>query len=74
MDLSRTVACTALLLIVLLSAGHALAQAPSKKPVPKKPVACAIKPVMTDAEIDACRNDAKKPSVRVSRSARRSGA
>jgi hypothetical protein len=74
MDLSKTVACTALLLIVLLSAGHALAQSTPRKPVPKKPVACEIKPVMTDAEIEACRNDAKKPSARVSRSARRSGA
>lgn len=55
MDLSRTVACTALLLIVVLSTGHALAQKPAKGPVQKKAEACVIKPVMTDAQIEACR-------------------
>jgi len=90
MDLSKTVACTALVIMVLLTAGHALSQ--DKPPaldeaalrkqeeVLKKQEAqaareraaeehrlqlarlneeiarrCVIKPVMTDAEIDACR-------------------
>jgi hypothetical protein len=53
MELSKTVACTALLLVVVLSAGHALAQ--DRKPGSKKPSSCVIKPVMTDAEISACR-------------------
>jgi len=55
MDLSRTVACTALLLVVVLSAGHALAQKPAKRSAGKQAQACTIKPVMTDAEIQTCR-------------------
>jgi hypothetical protein len=85
MDLSKAVACSALVIIVVLTAGHALSQ--DKPPAPdaaaKKEAAlsaqaereraaeqkrlarkqldeeisrrCVIKPVMTDAEIDACR-------------------
>lgn len=100
MDLSKTVACTALVIMVLLTAGHAFSQdkppavdeAAAKKPeaqqaAAKKPEAaakkqdareareraaearrleivalneqiarrCVIKPVMTDAQIEACR-------------------
>jgi len=56
MDLSRTVACTALLLVVVLSAGHARAQNPAaKRSAVEKVEACVIKPVMTDAEIQTCR-------------------
>jgi hypothetical protein len=55
MDLSKAVACTALVLMIVLSAGHALAdQKPAKKST--KPSPCVIKPVMTDAEIAACRS------------------
>ncbi|HVL34166.1 MAG TPA: hypothetical protein VM489_00705 [Burkholderiales bacterium] len=53
MSLSNTVAFTALLIIVLLTAGHALAKGAGRAPAPAGP--CIIKPVMTDAEIDACR-------------------
>lgn len=83
MDLSKTVACAALVIMVLLTAGHAFSQdkppaadeAALKKQeaqVERQRVAeerrlelarlneeiarrCVIKPVMTDAEIDACR-------------------
>jgi hypothetical protein len=87
MDLSKAVACSALVIIVVLSAGHALSQdkppAPADDAAAKKEAAlsaqaereraaeqkrlarkqldeeisrrCVIKPVMTDAEIDACR-------------------
>lgn len=59
MDLSKTVACTALVLIVILSAGHALAQQKSaKRASGKKAEVCVIKDVMTDAQIEACRNAA----------------
>jgi hypothetical protein len=41
--------------MIVLSAGHALAdQKPAKKST--KPSPCVIKPVMTDAEIAACRS------------------
>jgi hypothetical protein len=53
MDLSKTVACTALLLIIVLSAGHALAQMQAPRPDESK--TCVIKPVMSDAEIEVCR-------------------
>ena len=53
MDLSKTVACTALLLVIVLSAGHALAQIQAPPPDERK--TCVIKPVMSDAEIEACR-------------------
>ena len=59
MDLSRTVACTALLLVVVLAAGHALAQdALSERDKQRQEafmLACTIKPVMSDAEIEKCR-------------------
>lgn len=59
MDLSKTIACTALVLVVLLAAGHALARrAASEREEARKDQfmrACTIKPVMTDAEIEACR-------------------
>ena len=59
MDLSKTVACTALLFIVLLAAGHALAQGTlserERQRIAEFMAACTIKPVMTDAEIDKCR-------------------
>lgn len=82
MDLSKTVACSCLVIIILLSAGHALSQ--DKPPAPEAATQkedpqlareraaeerrlkyrqldeeisrrCTIKPVMTDAEINACR-------------------
>jgi hypothetical protein len=68
MELSKAVACIALLLIVLLCAGHAVAQASARKPVKAKS-ACVIKPVMNDAELAACR----RPSAEQKRPARRSG-
>jgi hypothetical protein len=59
MDLSKTVACTALILLVLLAAGHALAQAGlserDKERQAEFMATCTIKSVMTDAEIDKCR-------------------
>jgi hypothetical protein len=93
MDLSKAVACSALVIIVVLTAGHALsqdkppasdaaappaadasakkeaalsAQAERQRAAEEKRLArkqrdeeisrrCVIKPVMTDAEIDACR-------------------
>jgi hypothetical protein len=86
MDLSKAVACSALVIIVVLSAGHALsqdkppaaadaaakkeaalsAQAERERAAEQKRLArkqldeeisrrCVIKPVMSDAEIDACR-------------------
>lgn len=59
MDLSRTVACTALVLVVLLAAGHALAQeALSEREKSRQEEfmkVCTIKPVMSDAEIERCR-------------------
>ncbi len=85
MDLSKAVACTALVIIVVVSAGHALSQdkplavaaldktqemedlqitrerAAEQKRLARKQIdeeiskRCAIKPVMTDPEIDSCR-------------------
>lgn len=82
MDLTKTVACTALVIMVVLTAGHALSQdkppaadaaalkqqaqearerAAEEKRLARKQLdeeisrRCVIKPVMTDAEIDACR-------------------
>lgn len=53
MDLSKTVACTALVLVIVLSAGHALAQI--QAPPRDETKTCVIKPVMSDAEIEVCR-------------------
>jgi hypothetical protein len=59
MDLSKTVACTALVLVVVLAAGHALAQETlterDRQRQDEFMKACTIKPVMTDAEIEKCR-------------------
>lgn len=93
MDLSKTVACTALVIMIVLTAGHALsqdkppaldeaalkqqqaqdaaikkqeAQAARERAAEERRLQlarlneeiarrCTIKPVMTDAEIDACR-------------------
>lgn len=59
MDLSKTVACTALIFVVLLAAGHALAQQTlseqEKERLDEFVRLCTIKPVMTDAEIESCR-------------------
>jgi hypothetical protein len=59
MDLSKTVACTALVLVVVLAAGHALAQETVTERERLRQEAfmreCTIKPVMTDAEIEKCR-------------------
>jgi len=59
MDLSKTVACTAVLLVVLLAAGHALAQGSLSEREKERQEAfmraCTIKAVMSDAEIDKCR-------------------
>ena len=68
MELSKAVACIALLLIVLLCAGHAVAQTSARKPGKAKS-GCVIKPVMNDAELAACR----RPSAEQKRPARRSG-
>jgi hypothetical protein len=62
MELSKTVACTALILMILLAAGHALGQKSSRKAVSKKALACVIKPVMTDAEIESCRIAYRRPN------------
>ena len=59
MDLTKTVACTALVLVVVLAAGHALAQGALSERDRQRQDAfmreCTIKPVMTDAEIEKCR-------------------
>ena len=59
MDLSKTVACTALVLVVVLAAGHALAQSGLSEREKERLADfirdCTIKSVMTDAEIDKCR-------------------
>ena len=59
MDLSKTVACAALLIVVVLAAGHALAQESlserQKQRIDEFTKACRIKPVMSDAEIEKCR-------------------
>jgi len=59
MELSKTVACTALVLVVVLAAGHALAQGTlSERERQRKEEftkACTIKPVMNDAEIEKCK-------------------
>ncbi|HEX6266055.1 MAG TPA: hypothetical protein VFZ81_04080 [Burkholderiales bacterium] len=59
MDLSKTVACTALVLVVVLAAGHALAQGTLSERERERQEQfmreCTIKPVMSDAEIDRCR-------------------
>jgi hypothetical protein len=44
MDLSKTVACTALILMILLTAGHAFAQKSTRKAAAKAP--CLIKPLI----------------------------
>jgi hypothetical protein len=59
MDLSKTVAFTALVLVVVLAAGHALAQETLSERERQRQEEfmrdCMIKPVMTDAEIEKCR-------------------
>jgi hypothetical protein len=57
MELSKTVACTALLFVVVLAAGHALAQDTERDKQRKEEFtkACTIKAVMTDEEIEKCR-------------------
>ncbi len=59
MELSKTVACTALVLVVVLAAGHALAQGnltrQERQRIDEFMKACSIKPVMNDAEIDKCK-------------------
>ena len=59
MDLSNTVACTALVLVVVLAAGHALAQETLSERERQRQEEftrdCTIKPVMTDVEIEKCR-------------------
>jgi len=57
MELSKTVACTALVLVVVLAAGHALAQGSERERQRKEEFmkACTIKPVMNDAEIEKCK-------------------
>jgi hypothetical protein len=59
MDLSKTIACTALLMVVVLAAAHALAQGTLSEREKQQQEdfmrACTIKPVMTDAEIEKCR-------------------
>lgn len=59
MDLTKTVACTALVLVVVLAAGHALAQGALSERDRERQEAfmreCTIKPVMSDAEIEKCR-------------------
>jgi hypothetical protein len=59
MDLSKTVACTALVLVVVLAAGHALAQGTltrqERERIDEFMKACTIKPVMNDAEIAGCK-------------------
>lgn len=57
MDLSKTVACTALVCVVVLAAGHALAQDTERDKQRKEEFmkACTIKAVMNDDEIEKCR-------------------
>jgi hypothetical protein len=56
MDLSKAVACTAVVLVVVLAAGHALGQSePEKRKQEEFMAACKIKPVMSDDEIEKCR-------------------
>jgi hypothetical protein len=59
MDLSKAVACTALVLVVLLATGHALARGMlserEKASIDAFTKACTIKSVMSDAEIEKCR-------------------
>lgn len=59
MDLSKTVACTAFVLVVVLAAGHALAQQGlserDRQRIEEFAAACTIKPVMSDLEIEKCR-------------------
>lgn len=57
MDLSKTVACTALVFVVVLAAGHALAQDTERDKLRKEEFmkACTIKAVMSDDEIEKCR-------------------
>ncbi len=59
MDLTKTVACTALVLVVVLAAGHALAQGTlserERQRLEEFMRDCTIKAVMTDAEIEKCR-------------------
>jgi hypothetical protein len=59
MELSKTVACTALVLVVVLAAGHALAQGTLSERERQRNEefmkACTIKPVMKDAEIEKCK-------------------
>lgn len=59
MELSKTVACTALVFVVVLAAGHALAQETlserEKQRLEDFTRLCTIKSVMSDAEIERCR-------------------
>jgi hypothetical protein len=59
MELSKTVACTALVLVVVLAAGHAFAQGTlsvrERQRNDEFMKDCRIKPVMNDAEIEKCR-------------------
>ena len=58
MDLSKTVACAALLIVVVLAAGHALAQPLTERErqrIEEFTRLCTIKAVMSDAEIERCR-------------------
>jgi hypothetical protein len=60
MDLSKTVAYTTLVLVVVLAAGHALAQETTLSERERQRQEefardCTIKAVMTDAEIEKCR-------------------
>jgi hypothetical protein len=65
MQLAKTIGLMAVLLIVLLAAGHALSaeavvpaasgQAEARHTKTERIRRCVIKPVMTDAEIELCR-------------------
>jgi len=49
MDLSKTVACTAVVLIIALAAGHAFAQGAAKPPAGKPPAPAAAKSAASPA-------------------------
>jgi hypothetical protein len=63
MDLSKAVAGTAVLLIVILAAGHGLAQKTAPEPAAVKPHEDAVKPV----------NEQKRPAGRSGTTARSAG-
>jgi hypothetical protein len=63
MDLSKAVACTALLLVVILAAGHGLAQKTAAEPDAVKPQENAVKPV----------TEQKRPAGRSGTAARSAG-